>query len=102
MQCYEGHRMWKLKEKTSGLLCHDVVRVPLSHNVRKTIIVQIYDDVSKYVTPDSMSHLPPDKNRLHSKQSAQSVKEHIAEYKIDNRSFYDIVGQTCKDTDLYP
>ena len=38
-----------------------------------------------------MLHLPPDKNRLHNEQSAQSVKEHTAEYKINNRSVYEIM-----------
>ena len=49
-----------------------------------------------------MLHLPPDKNRLHDEQSAQSVKEHTAENEIDNRNVYDILDQICKDTDLYP
>ena len=49
-----------------------------------------------------MLHLPPDKNMLNNEQSAQSVKEHTAEYMIDNRSVYDILDQICKDTDLYP
>ena len=40
-----------------------------------------------------MSYLPPDKKRLHNEQSAQSVKEHTAEYKIDYRSVYDIFDQ---------
>ena len=44
-----------------------------------------------------MLHLAPDKNKLHNKQSAQSVKKHMAAYEIDNRSVYDI----CNDTDLY-
>ena len=30
------------------------------------------------------------------------VKEHTAEYEVDNRSIYDILDQICKDTDLYP
>ena len=33
---------------------------------------------------------------------AQSVKAHTVEYKINNRSFYDILDQICKDSDLYP
>ena len=49
-----------------------------------------------------MLYLPPDKNRLHDEQSAHSVKEHTAEYKMDNRSVYDILDHICKDTDLYP
>ena len=43
------------------------------------------------MTPDSemivrMLHLPPEKNRLHNEQSAQSLKEPTAEDEIDNRS----------------
>ena len=48
-----------------------------------------------------MLHLPPDKTRSYNEQSAQSVKEHTAEYKIDNRSVYDILDQICNDVDLY-
>ena len=65
-----------------------------------------YGDYPKYVTPDNeviarMLHLPPEKNRLHNEQSAQSVKECTAVYKIDNRSVNDIFDQICKDTVLY-
>ena len=49
-----------------------------------------------------MLHLPSDKNKLHNEQSAQSVMEHMAEYKIDNTNVYDIFDQINKDTDLYP
>ena len=35
-------------------------------------------------------------------KSAQSFKEHEAEYKKNNRSVYDILDQMCKDIDLYP
>ena len=48
-----------------------------------------------------MLHLPPDKNRLHNERSAQTVKEHKEEYKIDNRSVHHNLDQICKDTDLY-
>ena len=70
---------------------HGVMRAPLAYIIRKTIIVQIYCDYHKYVSLDNamiarMLHLPPDKNMMHNKQSTQSVKEHTAEYKIDNRS----------------
>ena len=86
---------------------HVVVRAPLAYIIRKTITVQPYGDYPKYPTPDDkmiteILHLPPDKNKLHNKQSAQSVKEHRAEYKIDNRSVYVILDQICKNTDLYP
>ena len=87
--------------------CHDFVRVPLAYVIRKIIIVQNYDGYPKYATFDDkmiarMLHLTPDKNRLHDEQSAQSVKEHTAEYEINNRPVYDILDQICKDTDLYP
>ena len=49
-----------------------------------------------------MIHLPLGKNKLHNEKSAQSVKECMAEYKIDNRSIYDILDQICKDIDQYP
>ena len=39
---------------------------------------------------------------LHNEKSAQSIMEHMAEYKIDSRSVYNILDQICKDTDLYP
>ena len=59
------------------------------------------------MTPDDqmsvrISHLPLDKNRLHNKQSAQSFKEHTAEYKGDNKNVNDILDQICKDNELYP
>ena len=49
-----------------------------------------------------MLHLPLDNNKLHNEQSVQTVKEHTAEYMIDNRTVYDILDQICKDTDFYP
>ena len=57
---------------------HGVIRVPLAYIIRKTITVQVYGDYPKYATPDDkmiarMLHLTPDKNKLHNKQSAQSV-----------------------------
>ena len=39
---------------------------------------------------------------MHNEQSGQSVKEHKAEYEINNRIIYDILDQIRKDTDLYP
>ena len=47
-----------------------------------------------YMTPDDemmamILHLPQDKYRLYDEQSAHSVKEQIAEFKIDNRSVWD-------------
>ena len=47
-----------------------------------------------------MLHLPPDKNKLLLESSADRVKDHTAEYIIDNRMVYDILDQICKDTDL--
>ena len=47
-------------------------------------------------------YLPPDKNRLHNEQSAQSVIEHMVKNKINNRNVYNILEQIWKDTDLYP
>ena len=87
--------------------CHGVVRAPLAYIIRKTIIVQIYDDYTAYTNPDKemiarMLHQPPDKNKMHNEQSAQSVMEHMAEWKTDNRTVYNILDQICKDTDLYP
>ena len=60
-----------------------------------------------YVTPEEkmiarMLHLLFDENHLHNEKSGRSVKEYMAEYKIGNRSVYDILDQICKDTDLYP
>ena len=57
------------------------------------------------MTPDDkmiarMLQLPPDRNKLHNEQSPQSVTEHIAEYRIDNRNICDILDQISKDTDL--
>ena len=79
----------------------------LAYVIRKTTILQICGDYPKYVTTgDEMIarilYLTPDKNRLNNEQSAQPIKEHTAEYKIDNRSVYDIFDQICKDTDPYP
>ena len=88
-------------------LCHIVVRAPLAYIIMKAIIVQTYGDYPKYVTPANemitrMIHLPPGKNRLQNEQNAQLVKESMVEYKIDNRSVYDILDQICKGTHLYP
>ena len=60
-----------------------------------------------YVIPDDemiarMLNLPSDTNKMHYKQSAQSVTQHATEYKIDNGTFYDILDQIHKDMDLYP
>ena len=49
-----------------------------------------------------MVHLPLDKNKVHNKQSAQSVTQNTKEYKIDNRTVYNILDQIFKDMDWYP
>ena len=41
------------------------------------------------------------KNKLLLEHDDQSIKEHTTEYKIDNRTVYDMLDQICKDTDLY-
>ena len=63
-------------------------------------------DKPTYVTPDNqvisrMLHKTPEENKLLLEQDAQSVRVHTAEYEIDNRSVYDILGQICKVTNLY-
>ena len=88
-------------------LHHQVDWAPLAYVIRKTITVQTYGDYPPYATPDDkmiarMLQLPPDKNKMHNKQSALSVTVHMSEYKIDNRTVYDILNRICKDTDLYP
>ena len=84
-----------------------VVRLPFVYVIWKTITVQTYGDYHMYATPDDemnarMLHLPLDKNKVHNEQSAQSVTQHTTEYKIDNRTVYDILDQICKDVYLYP
>ena len=43
-----------------------------------------------------------DKNKVLLDSDVQSTKAHMAEYKIDSRSVYDILDQICKDSNLYP
>ena len=50
---------------------------------------------------DRMLHPPLDKNKLLLKHNVHTVKEHMAEYKIDSRSVYVILDQICKNADLY-
>ena len=85
---------------------YGVIRAPHAYIIRKSITGQVFGDYPKYITHDNdiisrMLHLPLDKNQLHNEQSAQSVRECIAEYKIDNGSVYNIMDQIFKDTDLY-
>ena len=49
-----------------------------------------------------MLHLLPDKNKILLDSDVLSTKAHTSEYKIDNRSVYDILDQIYKNTDLYP
>ena len=84
-----------------------VIRAPLVYIIRKTIKVQTYGNYPLYATSDDkmmtkMLHLPADKNKIYNKQSVQSVTQCRPEYKIDNRTVYDILNQICMDTDLYP
>ena len=46
--------------------------------------------------------MPSDKNKLLSEKDAQTAKVCTAEYKIDNRTVYDILDHICKDSDLFP
>ena len=101
--------MARMMEATEEYLrsCQGVMRAPLAYIIRKTILVQTYDEYPKYATPDDemiarMLHLPPDKNKLLQEQDSQTAKACTAEYKIDNRSVNYILDQNCKDTDLYP
>ena len=69
--------------------------------------MQTYGDYPRYVTPDNemvirILHLPSDKNKVQNKQSTQSATEYTTEYKIDNRTVFDILDQICKDRELYP
>ena len=79
-----------------------VMRAHLTYIIKKTIIVQTYGDYPKYATPDNEMIT----RTLHSQTSCTikkvSVKEHMVEYEIDNRSVYDIFDQISNDTDLYP
>ena len=86
---------------------HGIIRAPLVYIITKTIAVQNYGDYPKYVAPDDemiakMSHLPLNKKKVHNEKSAQTVKEHMGEYEINNKSVYDILDQDCKVNVLYP
>ena len=86
--------------------CQGVMRTPLAYIVRKTKIVETYGDYDKYKTTENemiarVIHLPPDRKKLIPEKDAQTVQTYIAEYKIDNRTVYDILDQICKDTNLY-
>ena len=51
---------------------------------------------------DCQDVTPNPRQEQWNEQSAQSIKEITAEYKIDNKSVLDILDQIFKDTDLYP
>ena len=82
------------------------MRAPLAYVIRKTITIQTYGNFPMYATPDHkmitrMLHFPKEKNKLLQETNAQTVQAHIPEYKIDNRTVYDILDQICKDKNLY-
>ena len=75
--------------------------------VTKTVTVKSQSVYPSHATPDDeminrMLHLPSDKNKIYNKQSVQSVIQHKPENEIDNRTVYDILYQTCKETHLHP
>ena len=83
--------------------CCGDVQATLVYVIRKTITVQTYGNYPTYATPDDemitrMLHLPPEKNKLHV-INVQTVGACMPEYKIDNKTVYDILDQICKDTD---
>ena len=85
--------------------CHGVVRAILAYIIRKPITVQIYDDYPMYTNSDHkmitrILHLPPGKNKLLLEKDAQAIWAHKTEYKIDNRSVYNILDHIYKNTDL--
>ena len=76
--------------------CWGVMRAP----------VETYGDYPKYATPDSemiarVLHLLQEKNKILWEKDAQTALMHKVEYKIDNKTVYDILNQIYKDTDLY-
>ena len=87
--------------------CWGVIKALLAYILSKTIIVETYGDYLSYANPDNemiarMLHLPTNKNKLLLEKDAQTVQVQTAEYKIHNRTVYDIMDQLCKDTHLYP
>ena len=69
--------------------------------------VQTYGDYPTYATLDDkmiarMLHLPSEKDKGLHETNTQTVQVHMAEYKIDNRTIYNVLDQIYKDTDLYP
>ena len=81
--------------------CHRVVKTPLACIISKSITVQTYGEYPMYATPDNqminrMLHLPPDKNRLLLEKDVQKAQDCTTEYKIDNRTVYDVKGSDLK------
>ena len=71
------------------------------------IIVQTYGDYPMYMTPDNqifakLLHLLQLKSKPVLEHNVHLTKKLTAEYKIDNRTVYDIFDQICKDTNLCP
>ena len=84
-----------------------VVWAPLTYVIQKTITVQTYGDYPTYATPDDemiarILHLPLEKNMLLHETDTQVGQACMTEYKIDNRTIYDILDHIYKDTGLYP
>ena len=79
----------------------------MAYITRKTVNVQTYGDYPSYATTDDKTvtrllHLLSNNNKVHNEQSALSVRGLMPEYKIDNRTVYDILDQICKNIYLYP
>ena len=96
--------MESIKEYLRSHCC--IIKAPLAYVIRKSIIVQTYDEYFMYSTSDDemitrMLHLPPDKNNLLLENDVQRVQVCIAEYRIDNRTVYDILDQICNDIHIH-
>ena len=79
---------------------HDVIRAPLTYVTRKITVIQTYVDYCRYAMPDDemiikMLNLSADKDSPSLESQSSSIKEHTAEYKIDNRTVYDILERIC-------
>ena len=81
--------------------CGSILRAPLVHIIRKTRVVQTYGDYPWYATLDDeiitrMLHLLLEKKKLLLENEASSVKEHTIEYKIHNKTVYNIFIRSSK------
>ena len=70
--------------------CCGVKRVHLAHIIQRTIIFETCATYPEYATPDGkmiarMLHLPMKQNILCKEKMVNSLKEHTAAYKIDNK-----------------